>query len=123
MIERPEGRDAQQGERLVHLRAQDLQGEHRASLAHRRALLEIARRHAKPIIEDAFEMDLRYAGKPVPPLAALDGAGLVIHLFSFSKSTKPMFPFGLFKDVKFLKASKAKDKTPKKMKQKAKKAS
>ncbi len=59
------------------------------SLAHRRALLEIARRHAKPVIEDAFEMDLRYAGKPVPPLAALDGGGLVIHLFSFSKSLFP----------------------------------
>ncbi len=59
------------------------------SLAHRRALIEIARRHRKPVIEDAFEMDLRFAGKPVPPLAALDGSGLVIHLFSFSKSLFP----------------------------------
>ncbi len=59
------------------------------SVAHRQALLEIAGRCGKPIIEDAFEMDLRYAGAPVPPLAALDEAGLVVHLFSFSKSLFP----------------------------------
>ncbi len=59
------------------------------SLAHRRQLLEIAARHRTPVVEDAFEMDLRYAGRPVPPLAALDTLGLVVHLFSFSKSLFP----------------------------------
>ena len=34
-------------------------------------------------------MDLRFAGRPVPPLAALDAVGLVVHLFSFSKSLFP----------------------------------
>lgn len=58
-------------------------------LAHRRALLAVAARAGKPIIEDAYEMDLRYAGKPVPPLAALDERGLVVQLFSFSKSLFP----------------------------------
>jgi GntR family transcriptional regulator/MocR family aminotransferase len=58
-------------------------------LAHRRGLLAIAARHATPVVEDAFEMDLRYAGRPVPPLAALDTRGLVVHLFSFSKSLFP----------------------------------
>ena len=33
-------------------------------LAHRRALLAIARRAGKPVIEDAYEMDLRFAGAP-----------------------------------------------------------
>jgi DNA-binding transcriptional MocR family regulator len=56
---------------------------------HRRALVELARRAGKPIIEDAFEMDLRCSGRPVPPLAAFDHAGGVVHLFSFSKSLFP----------------------------------
>jgi len=59
------------------------------SIAHRRALLEIAARHGKPVIEDAFEMDLRFRGRPVPCLAALDDSGLVVHLSSFSKSLFP----------------------------------
>ena len=59
------------------------------SLAHRKAVLAIAARAGVPVIEDGYEMDLRYAGRPVPPLAALDTSGLVIHLFSFSKSLFP----------------------------------
>jgi DNA-binding transcriptional MocR family regulator len=58
-------------------------------LAQRRALLDVAARLGKPIIEDGFEMDLRYDGRDVPPLAALDMAGVVVHLFSFSKSLFP----------------------------------
>jgi len=59
------------------------------SLAHRNALLEIAARNEKPVVEDAYEMDLRIDGQPVPPLAALDRSGLVVHLSSFSKSLFP----------------------------------
>ena len=59
------------------------------SVAHRRAVLDIAGRAGKPIIEDAFEMDLRYEGNPVAALAGLDQHGLVVHLFSFSKSLFP----------------------------------
>jgi len=59
------------------------------SLAHRRGLLDVAARLGKPIIEDGFEMDLRYDGREVPPLAALDRSGVVVHLFSFSKSLFP----------------------------------
>ena len=59
------------------------------SLAQRRALLDLAARARKPVIEDAYEMDLRYAGRPVPSLAALDRAGGVSQLFSFSKSLFP----------------------------------
>jgi GntR family transcriptional regulator/MocR family aminotransferase len=56
---------------------------------HRRALLGVAGRAGKPVIEDAYEMDLRYAGRPLAPLAALDAAGLVVQLTSFSKSLFP----------------------------------
>ncbi len=59
------------------------------SVGHRRKLLAIAARHGKPVIEDAFEMDLRLRGRRVPPLAALDDAGVVVHLSSFSKSLFP----------------------------------
>ena len=59
------------------------------TLAHRHRLLEIAARHRKPVLEDAYEMDLRLSGRAVPSLAALDTAGLVVHLFSFSKSLFP----------------------------------
>ncbi len=59
------------------------------ALNHRRALLDVARRCGKPVIEDGFEMDLRFEGRAVPPLAALDPDGLVVHLFSFSKSLFP----------------------------------
>ncbi len=59
------------------------------ALEHRHRLLEIAARHRKPVIEDGYETDLRFAGRPIPSLAALDRTGLVLHLFSFSKSLFP----------------------------------
>ncbi len=60
-----------------------------SSVAARRALLEVAARCGKPVIEDAFEMDLRCSGRNVASLAALDERGLVVHLFSLSKSLFP----------------------------------
>lgn len=59
------------------------------SVDQRRKLLEIAARHRKPVIEDGYETDLRFSGRPIPSLAALDRTGLVLHLFSFSKSLFP----------------------------------
>ncbi len=59
------------------------------SLVRRRVLLEIAGRHGVPIIEDGFEMDLRFRGSEIPSLAALDTSGIVVLLFSFSKSLFP----------------------------------
>jgi len=59
------------------------------SQGHRRALLEIAARFSKPVIEDGYQIDLRFEGRPVPPLAAQDSAGFVVHLHSFSKSLFP----------------------------------
>ncbi|MBJ20071.1 MAG: hypothetical protein CL933_11725 [Deltaproteobacteria bacterium] len=60
-----------------------------APLERREQVLEIAQRHGVPIIEDGFEMDLRFRGPEVPPLAALDDTGIVVLLFSFSKSLFP----------------------------------
>lgn len=58
-------------------------------VAHRRQLLEVAARAGRPVVEDAYEIDLRCEGRPVPPLAALAGHGLVLHLSSFSKALFP----------------------------------
>jgi GntR family transcriptional regulator/MocR family aminotransferase len=59
------------------------------SVPARRQLLEVAARCGVPVIEDGFEMDLRSSGRDVPPLAALEEGGLVVHLSSFSKSLFP----------------------------------
>jgi DNA-binding transcriptional MocR family regulator len=55
----------------------------------RRQVLEVAKRHGVPVIEDAFELDLRFQGEDSPPLAALDDSDNVVLLFSFSKSLFP----------------------------------
>jgi 2-aminoadipate transaminase len=59
------------------------------TLERRRALLDIAARHGVPIIEDDAYRDLRFEGEPVPTLHALDRAGLVIRLGTFSKIVAP----------------------------------
>ena len=59
------------------------------SLARRKEILRVAERHGVPIIEDGFELDLRFQGPELPPLAALDESGIVVLLFSFSKSLFP----------------------------------
>ncbi len=59
------------------------------TLDHRRALLDLAAEAGKPVIEDAYEMDLRFRGSRVSSLAALDTRGLVVQLLSFSKSLFP----------------------------------
>jgi 2-aminoadipate transaminase len=64
------------------------------SLARRRALLEAASRFGVPVIEDRPYGELRFEGAPVPPLAALDSAGLVVHLGTFSKVFCPGLRIG-----------------------------
>lgn len=54
-------------------------------LGARQRLLELATRFQVPIVEDDVYGALRYSGRELPPLKALDTAGLVIHLNSFSK--------------------------------------
>jgi DNA-binding transcriptional MocR family regulator len=54
-------------------------------LAARSRLLELAGRFQVPIVEDDVYGALRYRGRQIPPLKALDTAGLVIYVNSFSK--------------------------------------
>jgi len=52
-------------------------------------LLEWARLNRSIIIEDDYDSELRYFGKPVPALQGLDGEGLVVYLGSFSSTLFP----------------------------------
>jgi len=58
-------------------------------LEHRRRLLEIAVKHGVPVLEDDFEKDLRVRGRAAPPLKALDRAGNVVYVGTFSKALFP----------------------------------
>jgi GntR family transcriptional regulator / MocR family aminotransferase len=56
------------------------------SLARRMALLAWAERHDAAIIEDDYDSEFRFVGRPIEPLQNLDRAGRVIYVGSFSKT-------------------------------------
>lgn len=58
---------------------------HTMPLPARKRLLELAGRFQVPLVEDDIYGALRYHGRQLPPLKALDAGGLVIYLNSFSK--------------------------------------
>jgi GntR family transcriptional regulator / MocR family aminotransferase len=57
------------------------------SLPRRLALLDWARRHDAAIIEDDYDSEFRFGGRPIEPLRMLDDSGRVIYVGSFSKTT------------------------------------
>jgi 2-aminoadipate transaminase len=63
-------------------------------LAARKRLLELATRFQVPIAEDDIYGVLRYSGRELPPLKALDTTGQVVYLNSFSKIGFPGFRVG-----------------------------
>ncbi len=63
-------------------------------LANRRRVMELAARFQTPVVEDDIYGALRYRGRELPPLKALDTSGLVIYLNSFSKVGFPGFRVG-----------------------------
>jgi len=58
-------------------------------LPSRRRLLAIAAEHDVPVVEDDFDSELRFDGKDLPPLAALDDRRAVLHIGTFSKGLFP----------------------------------
>ncbi len=54
-----------------------------------RRLLAAAARYQVPIVEDGFDGSLHYGGRPATPLKAVDRAGIVIHIGTFSKILFP----------------------------------
>jgi GntR family transcriptional regulator / MocR family aminotransferase len=59
------------------------------SAQRRLRLLELARKHRIAVIEDDYDHEFHYAGRPVLPMASLDRAGLVIYIGTLSKILAP----------------------------------
>ena len=64
------------------------------SLARRLQLLEWAGKSGAVILEDDYDSEYRYAGRPVPALQGLDRRGLVLFTGSFSKVLFPSLRLG-----------------------------
>jgi GntR family transcriptional regulator/MocR family aminotransferase len=64
------------------------------SLARRHALLAWAERNDAAIIEDDYDSEFRFGGRPLEPLQTLDTAGRVIYVGSFSKTMLPTLRLG-----------------------------
>ncbi len=64
------------------------------SLPRRMALLAWARAHSAWIVEDDYDSEFRYAGRPLAALQGLDAAGRVIYTGTFSKVLFPALRLG-----------------------------
>jgi GntR family transcriptional regulator / MocR family aminotransferase len=64
------------------------------SLARRLALLEWASRAGAWVLEDDYDAEFRYAGRPLEALQGLDDDGRVIYLGTFSKVLAPALRLG-----------------------------
>lgn len=64
------------------------------TLARRTALLGWAARAGACILEDDYDADFRFAGEPLPALAALDRNGRVLYVGSFSRTLFPAIRLG-----------------------------
>jgi len=64
------------------------------SLARRRALLQIAARERAWIIEDDYDSELRYSGRPLASLQGLDAEQRVVYVGTFSKVLYPGIKIG-----------------------------
>ena len=64
------------------------------SLSRRRALVDWAAGDGPFVLEDDYDGEFRYAGKPVPPLKALDSADRVLYVGTVSKALAPSLRIG-----------------------------
>ncbi len=64
------------------------------SLPRRLELLSWANRSGTLIIEDDYDSEFRYVGKPIPALSGIDHGGSVIYLGTFSKVLLPALRLG-----------------------------
>ncbi len=67
---------------------------HIMSLTRRRMLLEYAHRHGAWIIEDDYDSEFRFGGKPLASLQSMDQHDRVIYLGTFSKTLYPGIRLG-----------------------------
>lgn len=64
------------------------------SLQRRRSLLAWADRHDAAVIEDDYDSEFRFGGRPLDPLQTLDSSGRVIYIGTFSKTMLPAMRLG-----------------------------
>jgi len=64
------------------------------SLARRLALLAWAEARGAAVLEDDYDSEFRYDGRPLEPLQRLDRAGRVVYVGTFSKVLLPMVRLG-----------------------------
>lgn len=64
------------------------------SLSRRLDILSWARKTQTLIIEDDYDSEFRYRGRPIPALAGLDSGGSVIYMGTFSKILLPSLRIG-----------------------------
>jgi len=64
------------------------------TLGRRLALLAWAEKHDAAIVEDDYDCEFRFGGRPIEPLQMLDRAGRVTYIGSFSKTTLPTLRLG-----------------------------
>jgi GntR family transcriptional regulator/MocR family aminotransferase len=64
------------------------------ALPRRLALLDWARQHRAAIVEDDYDSEFRFGGRPIEPLQTLDRDGSVIYVGSFSKTLLPALRLG-----------------------------
>jgi GntR family transcriptional regulator/MocR family aminotransferase len=64
------------------------------TLARRLALLAWAENNNAAIVEDDYDSDFRFRGRPIETLHALDSSGRVIYVGSFSKTMLPTLRLG-----------------------------
>lgn len=62
--------------------------------ARRQRLLDLAEEHNFVILEDDYDSEFRYRGRPTPALKGLDETGRVVYLGSFSKFLAPGIRLG-----------------------------
>ena len=60
----------------------------------RLALLQLAANERFAIVEDDYDHEFHYTGRPVLPLASVDAAGLVIYIGTWSKVLAPALRLG-----------------------------
>lgn len=58
-------------------------------IGRRASLLQWASEENRYIVEDDFDSEFRFVGRPIPTLHSLDGEGTVIYLNSFTKTLAP----------------------------------
>lgn len=64
------------------------------TVSRRRLLISLGERYNVPILEDDFVGDLRFEGRSLPAIKALDGNGQVIYIGTFSKILMPGIRIG-----------------------------